>query len=538
MLLGDLRISSPLPASADLSLYGLPVDQTARDYVWGHRIGGPTTAVFGSRTKVNPDVVGIALHPFLMSHQFRDTNGSLEWRPQYQSNHLQALSLSSDLVERRATFWFARGSQAAEPAFQLVTSVRQSDVVPLLVAAVPALRVIPRYTDSQTYAKLRMGRQSIEAFVLVGREMGDWRETVGGLEAAVLEDTRQNLAVVRVVRTLPAGSRLTAGNSWEGDHVASDHRYGEFDQQTNTTSHIVNPRLEYSTGQGGLTAWVSQFCVESEPGGSWWRSSPDGGVESRASLGWFTVAPSVAFQRFHQEGTIVHGVTLSAHPDQLTLTAGYGTYADYFQFHDGRFGNVFDPGAAQRPQSAAHYVASVEYRPKRRGLFDLVRVTGVHKDLDVDLWGSRDGVRVLSWDGIMARGGRPSWELAVLTNDARSSDGPLVGMIPISARLGVSYDFLRSFNVSAEANYRSGSVAESRTPGPQFGQRFLLDPSHYLNLALTERFQAFRRPVHLSVTVFNALAVAGSRAELTVDQYGRRYDAPCWANLRLRYDLW
>src|SRR5262249_40146234 len=76
MRLGDLRVSSPLPASADLSLYGLPVDQTARDYVWGHRIGGPTTAVFGSRTKINPDVVSVALHPFLMSHEYRDTNGS------------------------------------------------------------------------------------------------------------------------------------------------------------------------------------------------------------------------------------------------------------------------------------------------------------------------------------------------------------------------------------------------------------------------------------------------------------------------------
>src|SRR5580765_8043708 len=35
LLLADLRITSPLPASAALSLYELPVDQTARDYVWG-----------------------------------------------------------------------------------------------------------------------------------------------------------------------------------------------------------------------------------------------------------------------------------------------------------------------------------------------------------------------------------------------------------------------------------------------------------------------------------------------------------------------
>jgi hypothetical protein len=111
-------------------------------------------------------------------------------------------------------------------------------------------------------------------------------------------------------------------------------------------------------------------------------------------------------------------------------------------------------------------------------------------------------------------------------------------MIPISVRLGVSGDVVRSFNLSVEANYRSGSVAEDRTPGPRFGERFMLGPSHYVNIALTQRFLVLNRPANLSVTVFNALAVAGSRAELTVDQYGRRYDAPCWANLRLRYDLW
>ena len=94
-----MRVSSPLPASADLRLYGLPVDQTARDYVWEHRIGGPTTAVFGSRTKINPDVVQVALHPFLMSHRYRDTNGSLELRPTFQSAHPQALSLSSDALK-------------------------------------------------------------------------------------------------------------------------------------------------------------------------------------------------------------------------------------------------------------------------------------------------------------------------------------------------------------------------------------------------------------------------------------------------------
>ena len=153
LLLGDLRISSPLPASADLRLYGLPVDQTARDYVWGHRIGGPTTAVFGSRTKINPDVVQVALHPFLMSHQFRDTNGSLELLPTFQSQHLRSLSLSSDAIERRATFSMVRGDAVSTPQLQVVTGLRQSDVAPFLKAAVPELRVIPRYLDSQTDRK-------------------------------------------------------------------------------------------------------------------------------------------------------------------------------------------------------------------------------------------------------------------------------------------------------------------------------------------------------------------------------------------------
>lgn len=539
LLLGDLRISSPLPASADLSLYGLPVDQTARDYIWGHRIGGPTTAVFGSRTKVNPDVVRLALHPFLMSHQYRDTNGSLEWRPEFRSTHAQALSVSSDLIERRATLWVARGWNAPIPRFQIVTSVRQSDVVGFLTAAVPELRVIPRYTDSQTYASWRVGGSIVEGFFLFGRETGDWLETVDGTQAAVLEDTRQNLAIVRIERPVSRDSKLTASVSWEGDHVDSEHRYGTFDERTRTTSHIFNPRLEYSLADGAITTWVSQFCVESEPGGSWWRSSTDAGVETRTKVGWLTVEPSVAFQRFqNQEGTIVHGVTTRVHPGPVTLSAGYGTYADYFRFHDGMFGTVFDPGAVQRPQSAEHYVVSAQYEPAQRRPFDLVRVTAVRKDLDVDLWGSRNGVRVLSWDGIVAKSGKRSWELAVLTNDARRSDGPLVGMIPLSVRAGLSSNLWRSFTVSVEANYRSGSVAEYRTPGPRFGERFMLGPSHYLNLAMTQRFAVLNRPANVTVTVFNALAVAGSRAELTVDQYGRRYDAPCWANLRIRYDVW
>jgi len=528
-----------LPASAALSLYGLPVEQTARDYVWDHRIGGPTTAVFGSRTKVNPDVVRIALHPFLMSHRYRDTNGSLEWRPEYQSNHFRALSVSSDLIERRATLWLAHGSGEVTPPLQLVTSVRQSDVVPFLEAAVPELKVIPRYTDSQTYASWRFGQQAIEGFFLFGREHGDWRETIDGVDAAVLQNTRQNLAIVRFVRLLPRDSKLTAGVSWDGDHVDSEYRYGQFNEGTRSTSHILNPRITYSMGGGAVTTWISQFCVESEPGGSWWRSGLDGGVESRATLGWFTVQPSLAFQHFrNQEGTVLHGMTVTAHPDQVTLTAGYGTYVDYFRFHDGVFGNVFDPGAAQRPQSAAHYVGSIQYQPKGRRPFDLVRITGVRKDLDIDLGRSREGVRVLAWDCMVAKSGSRSWEIACLANDAQRSDGPVVGMIPFSLRAGLSGRVVRSLTVSVEANYRSGSIAERRTPGPRFGERFKLEPSHFLNVAVTQPFEVLKRPAHLTVTVFNALALAGSRAELTVDEYGRRYDAPCWANLRLRYDVW
>lgn len=538
LLLGDLRITSVLPASAVLKLYGLPVDQTARDYVWGHRIGGPVTSVFGSRTKVNPDVVSIALHPFLMSHQYRDTNGSLEWRPEVQSHRPQALSLASDLIERRATLSLTRGSPASGHAFQMVTAMRQSDVPPLLELAVPALRAIPRYTDSQTYASVRLGPQTIEGFVLLGRESGDWRETLDGVQTVVLEDTRQNLAIVRYVRELPGDSKLAGGVSWEGDHVDSEHRYAELSERTNTASQIVNPRITYSKNDGTLTTWLSQVWVQDVPGTPPWHSSVDGGVESRTTLGTLTVQPSLAFQGFHGEGTVVHGITLSAHPDHVTLTAGYGTYADYFRFHDGMFGNVFDPGQVQRPQRANHYVASFQYEPDGRWPFDFFRITGVRKDLHVDLYDARDGIRVLSWDCIVAKGGTPSWELAFLFNEARGSAGPVVGMVPISVRLGTSNDVGRMFNVAVEANYRSGSVAEIRGPGPRHGERFMLDPSQYVNLALTKHFEVRNRPAQLILTVFNALAAAGSRAELTVDAYGQRRDAPFWANLRLRYDFW
>ena len=211
----------------------------------------------------------------------------------------------------------------------------------------------------------------------------------------------------------------------------------------------------------------------------------------------------------------------------------------YFVFQDGIFASVFDPGQAGAPQRASHYVASFQYEPKRQRPFDLFRVTGVRKDLDVDLWGARkNGVRVLSWDVMVAKGGKRSWELAGLTNDVRTSDGPLIGMIPLSLRLGVNGDIGPWFNVAVEANYRSGSIAEYRAPGPRFGEKFQLDPSHYLNLAVTRKFDILNRPANVTLTVFNALAVAGSKAELTVDQFGRRYDAPCWANLRLHYDLW
>src|SRR5262245_49013010 len=108
-----------------------------------------------------------------------------------------------------------------------------------------------------------------------------------------------------------------------------------------------------------------------------------GGAEGRATMGWFMVQPSLAFQQFQHEGTILHGVPASAHPEPVTLTVGYGIYVDYFVFHDGIFGNVFDLGEAQRPQSAIHYVASIQYEPKGRRLFDLARVTAVRKDLDV-----------------------------------------------------------------------------------------------------------------------------------------------------------
>jgi hypothetical protein len=220
------------------------------------------------------------------------------------------------------------------------------------------------------------------------------------------------------------------------------------------------------------------------------------------------------------------------------MSAGYGTYADYFEFKDGIFGTVFDPGAAQAPQRAIHYAATIQYEPERRWPFDIVRVSAVRKNLDVDLWGARDAVRVFSWDCMVAKSGTPGWELACLSNDARGSNGPLVGMIPLSFRSGINYDLVRTLSVSLEGNYRSGSIAEDRSPGPRLGERYQLDPSCYVNLALNQKISLGNRPMNVTATIFNALALAGNRAEITQDEYGRRYDAPCWANIRVRFDPW
>ncbi len=537
-LLADLRITSPHPASADLRLHGLPVDQTARDYIWGHRIGGSSTAIFGTRTKINPDVVQVALHPFLMSHQYRDTNGSLDLLPTLRSAHAHALSLASDAIERRATVSMARGDDASSAQMHVVTSVRQSDVAPPLKSAVPVLKIIPRYLDSQTHARLRKGNQTIEAFALFGREKGDWRETTDGREDAVFENTRQNLGIVRWEALLPHDSRLTAGASWEGDHVNSEHRYGEFVERTRAASRIVNPRITFSALREACTVWVSEFLVKSDSSGTAWSTSMDAGAEGRATVGWLTVQPSLAVQHFRSEATILHGVTATVRPGAVSMRAGYGTYADYFVFRNGVFENVFDPGAAQRPQSAVHYVGSIQYEPKRRWPFDLLRVTGVRKDLLVDLWGARNGIRVLSWDCLVAKSGSPGWEVAYIANEAHRGDGPLVGLIPFSLRSGVSWGLRHNLNMAAEGNYRGGSIAENRAPGPRQGEHFRLDPSYYVNVAMTQSLSILNRPASVTLTVFNALALAGSRAEVTVDQYGRRYDAPCWANIRLRYELW
>src|SRR4029078_4940572 len=151
-------------------------------------------------------------------------------------------------------------------------------------------KVIPRYFDSQTHASWRTGDQTIEGFLLLGRERGDWRETTDdGVDAAVIENTRQDLAILRSVRLLPGDAKLTTGVSWEGDHVASEHRYGDVVEHKQGTSHIVNPRIEYSARRDVVTVWASDFLVESEPGGSLWKSSLDAGAEGRATAGWFTV---------------------------------------------------------------------------------------------------------------------------------------------------------------------------------------------------------------------------------------------------------
>ncbi len=537
-LTSDLRVTSPVPLSADLRLYGLPVDQTARDYIWHHRIGGPTTAVFGTRTKINPDLVQVALHPFLMSHQYRDTNGALELRPTFRSDHPLALSAASDGVERRVTLSMANGSNSSGPLVEVVTSVRQSDVVPLLKDAVKALRIIPDYMDSQTLAALHLGDNTIEGFFLEGRETGDWQNTGDGLDGLVHENTRQDLSIVQYEHPLPHDSKLSAGASWEVDNVQSAYSFGAFDDRTQAYSRIFNPRLAVTLGREACTVWASDYCVRSYRTGTSWYSSPDAGAEGRVPVGRLIVQPSVSFQRFHGEGTILHGVTVTAHPGRMTVDAGYGTYADYFAFKDGVFGTVFDPGDAQRPQKAAHYAAAIQYDPDRCWPFDMIRVEGVRKDLDVDLWDTRSDVHVLSADCILARSGTMGWELACLYNDTRQDDGPLVGSIPLSLRSGISYNVAGGFSASLEANHRSGAIEEDQAPGPHQGQRYRLDPTSYVNVALNQRSMLWSRPMNVTVTIFNALALAGNRAEITVDQYGRRYDAPCWANVRLRYDLW
>lgn len=537
-LMADLRVTSPVPLSADLRLYGLPVDQTARDYIWQHRIGGPTTAVFGTRTKINPDIVQAALHPFLMSHQYRETNGALELRPTFRSDHPFALSASSDGIERRATLSMASGTGSSTPRAEVVTSVRQSDVVAPLKNAVKALRIIPQYIDSQTLAALHAGDHTIEGFFLFGREKGDWYDAANGLDELVHENTRQDLAILHYEHPLPHDSKLSAGASWEADHVDSDHRFGGFDDQTRASSRIFNPRLAVTTGRDACTVWASEYCVQSDREGASWSSSADAGAEGRVPVGRLVVQPSLSVQRFHGEGTILHGITVTAHPGRLTANAGYGTYADYFAFRNGTFGTVFDPGDAQRPQRAIHYAAALQYDPDSRWPFDMIRVEGVRKDLDIDLWDARSDVHVLSADCVLARSRTPSWELACLYNDTRQSDGPLVGLIPLSFRSGISCNLARGFNVSLEANHRSGAIAEDRSPGPRQGQRYRLDPTSYVNVALSQRSTLWSRPVNVTVTIFNALALAGNRAEITVDQYGKRYDAPCWVNVRLRYDLW
>jgi hypothetical protein len=537
-LMADLRVTSPLPLSADLRLYGLPVDQTARDYIWDHRIGGPTTAVFGTRTKINPDIMQAALHPFLMSRRYRDINGALELQPTSRSDHRPALSVSSDAIERRATLWMARGSGSSASRATVVTSVRQSDVVGPVKRAVRALSIIPDYLDSQTLATLRMGDHTIEGFFLHGRESGDWNDTADGLDGSVHEDTRQDVAILRYELRLPHASRLSGGVSWEADFVDSRHAFGTFDEQTRGHSRILNPRLALTTAQDAWTFWASELYVESDRGASSRNTSPDAGAEGRVLVGPLRVQPSLSVQHLRDESTILHGVTVTTHPGRTTMTAGYGTYADYFVFKDGIFGTVFDPGAAQQPQRALHCAATIQYEPERRWPFDIVRISGVRKDLDVDLWGARDAVRVVSWDCIVAKSGTPSWELACLSNDTRRSDGPLVGLIPLSLRSGISYDLVRTFSVSLEGNYRSGAIGEVRSPGPRRGERFRLDPSCYVNLALNQKVTLGTRPMNVTVTIFNALALAGGRAEITQDQYGRRYDAPCWANVRVRYDSW
>jgi hypothetical protein len=157
----------------------------------------------------------------------------------------------------------------------------------------------------------------------------------------------------------------------------------------------------------------------------------------------------------------------------MTLTAGYGTYADYFRFHDGMLENVFDPGAAQRFGSMPTTMSPRSTNRKGDGP-SISSGHGRTQGPDVDLYDARDAVRIPV--GLHCREDGEALGACVPPTTRATALGPVVGAIPISLRLGISSDAGRTFNIAVEANLSEWLGRRIQCAGPTSRRSFMLDP--------------------------------------------------------------
>jgi hypothetical protein len=532
----DVRLSAPAPFSATLNLHGLPVDQGARPYLWDHKIIGRTTLLFGGYSIVNPDLMDVELHPVLISHKFRETNGAVEFFPKHRSDRPVEFVASTDGIERRGTLSLASGSDSSRKRADLVTSIRQNQVIGLLTA-IKGLEVIPESMDNQTFAKLQFGAHTLQGFCRFGREKGDWHDPADARKSFVQENSFQQLAFVQYDLRLPRGLRLGLGTSWEKNDIDSHREFDQFKETIQAHSEIFNPRMTVSTDSHRYTFFLGNTYAKSDRRGSNNYSSADGGVEGKFLFGRFTVEPSASVQQLRDQYSFLHGITVSVYPKRTAIIFGYGTYADYFVYDNGMFGSVFDAGGAQRPQRSNHYAVTVESRPEHQPLFDILRVSAVRKDLNIDFRGRRSDVQVLSGDITLAKAGKLNYEAAYSFNQDEQDGGLLVGSVDQIFRLGIGYRLTSNLSFSLEANHRGGLVAENdNSLDPRKGERYRLNPATYVNLAVTERRHVLGQPMDITLTLFNIGALIGNRAEIARFE-GNTYTTPFWGNLRIRYGL-